>query len=109
MAQHTNKKAQTQAVTADRLLDGAVVYLTDAGSWSEWVNDAAVANGKDAAAALLDRALPDVEKRLIIEPYLFEVDPSAGDIRPVSVREQIRMAGPTVRLDLGKQATAQAA
>lgn len=104
MAQHTHKRAQIQAVTANRLVDGDVVYFTPAGGWSEQLSDAAIADDRQAGAALLDRAAMDVETQLIIEPYLFEVATEGRQITAVSVREKIRMAGPTVRPDLGKQA-----
>lgn len=104
MAQHTHKRAQIQAVTANRLIDGDVVYFTPAGGWSEWLPDAAIAEDKQAGAALLARAARDVETRLIVEPYLFEVTTEGGRVNAISVREKIRMAGPTVRPDLGKQA-----
>ena len=104
MAQHAKKGARTQAVTANRLLDGEVVYLTVDDTWSETLADAAVADGKDDCATLLARAEPFVAKREILDPYLFEVDTSSGEVIPSSVRERIRMAGPTVRPDLGKQA-----
>ncbi|MDP1627483.1 DUF2849 domain-containing protein [Parvibaculum sp.] len=104
MAQHTRKGAQFQAVTANRLNDGIVVYLTAGGRWSESLQEAAVAEGKEAAEALLARAEPAVADNSIVEPYLFEVARDEGGIRAASVREVIRQAGPTVRLDLGKQA-----
>lgn len=104
MAQHMRKGAREQALTANRLIDGVVVYLTADGGWSESLQDAEVAEGKEAAEALLARATPFVERNEIIEPYLFEVEKQDEAIRAVSVRETIRQAGPTVRLDLGKQA-----
>lgn len=104
MAQHTRKGAQFQAVTANRLADGIVVYLTKSGEWSESLQDAAVADGKEAAEALLAKAAPTVANNFVVEPYLFEVLKEASGIRAASVRETIRQAGPTVRLDLGKQA-----
>ena len=104
MAQHTRKGAQFQAVTANRLADGIVVYLTADGGWSVSLQDAAVAEGKEAAEALLARAEPTVTGNMVVEPYLFEVAREASGIRAASVRETIRQAGPTVRLDLGKQA-----
>ncbi|MEQ9144346.1 MAG: DUF2849 domain-containing protein [Parvibaculaceae bacterium] len=107
MAQHTNKRATTQAVTANRLIDGEVVYFTAEGTWSDWLKDAAVADGKDACAALLAKAEPSVDAREVVEPYLFEVSEEADGIVPASVREKIRMAGPTIRPDLGKQAAAK--
>lgn len=104
MAQHMRKGAREQALTANRLIDGVVVYLTADGKLSESLQDAEVADGKEAAEALLARATPFVDGNEIVEPYLFEVEKNDGAIRAVSVRETIRQAGPTVRLDLGKQA-----
>lgn len=109
MAQHSNKKAEVQAVTANRVIDGIVVYLTDKAEWSERLQDAAIAEGKDAGEALLAKAQPAVEAQHIVDPYLFEVANEDGQIVPASVRERIRMAGPTVRPDLGKQAEGNAA
>ena len=57
-----------------------------------------------ACAALLAKAEPSVAAQQVVEPYLFEVALEEGAIVPASVREKIRMAGPTIRLDLGKQA-----
>lgn len=104
MAQHSAKGARFQAVTANRLSDGEVVYLTDDGQWADHFDAAAIADGAEAADALLAAAMPaDFELR-VLEPYLFEVAEENGAFKPVSVRETIRAAGPTVRLDLGKQA-----
>ena len=104
MAQHTRKGAQFQALTANRLNDGIVVYLAADDRWSESLQDADVAEGKEAADALLARAAPSVDRNEVVEPYLFEVSPEDEGIRAISVRETIRQAGPTVRRDLGKQA-----
>lgn len=104
MAQHRRKGAQFQAVTANRLEDGIVVYLTEHGGLVESLQDAFVADGQDAADALLAKAEPLVADNLIVEPYLFAVEPEGEKWRAASVRETIRQAGPTVRLDLGKQA-----
>ncbi len=104
MAQHTRKGAQFQALTANRLSDGIVVYLTAGDGWSESLQEAEVAEGKEAADALLARAEPSVANNTVVEPYLFEVAKEADGIRAASVRETIRQAGPTVRLALGKQA-----
>ena len=104
MAQHTRKGAQFQALTANRLNDGIVVYLAADDRWSESLQDADVAEGKEAADALLARAAPSVDRNEVVEPYLFEVSPEDEGIRAISVRETILQAGPTVRRDLGKQA-----
>ncbi len=104
MAQHSRKGAQFQALTANRLADGIVVYLTADNRWSESLQDADVTEGKEAGEALLARAQGAVDGNIVVEPYLFEVAREDGGIRAASVRETIRQAGPTVRLDLGKQA-----
>ena len=62
MAQHTRKGAQFQALTANRLTDGIVVYLAADDRWSESLQDADVAEGKEAADALLVRAAPSVDR-----------------------------------------------
>ena len=80
------------------------MYLSADAGWSVSLQDAAVAEGKEAAEALLARAEPAVTGNMVVEPYLFEVAREASGIRAASVRETIRQAGPTVRLDLGKQA-----
>ncbi|MEN6543970.1 DUF2849 domain-containing protein [Parvibaculum sp.] len=105
MAQHTRKGAQFQAVTANRLADGVVVYLTAENGWSESLQDAEVAEGKEAGEALLARGQQFFEPgNLVLDVYLFEVEKTDNGIRASSVRETIRQAGPTVRRDLGKQA-----
>ena len=108
MAQHTAKGARFQAVTANRLSDGEVVYLNADNRWVEAFTAADIADGAEAADALLARAMPDDFELAVLEPYLFEVVEDGSGFKPVSVRETIRAAGPTVRLDLGKQATSGA-
>ena len=39
----------------------------------------------------------------ILDPYLFEVAECDNGFKPVSVRENIRANGPTVRTDLGNR------
>jgi hypothetical protein len=105
LAQHSRKGAQIQAVTANRLTDGVVVYLTPQNTWSVSLQDAEVAEGKEAADALLARGQVFFEPgNLVLDVYLFEVERTEAGIRAASVRETIRQAGPTVRADLGKQA-----
>lgn len=106
MAQHAAKGARFQAVTANRLSDGEVVYLSADNRWVEAFGEADIADGAEAAEALLARAMPADFEAHVLEPYLFEVLEDDRFYKPASVRETIRAAGPTVRLDLGKQAGA---
>ncbi len=99
----------TQIVTANRLGDGAVVYLSADGRWTETVGCARVANGSDEADGLLGIAGQAVADGLIVEPYLIPVTVENGVVHPVHIKEVIRANGPTTRLDLGKQASTQTA
>ena len=91
-------------VTANRLDDGLVVYLNGAG-WSERIDDAGVAGDDAAAGRLLARAEGPGQAVRVVDPYLIEVTREGAVPRPVSHREAIRARGPTVRIDLGRQAT----
>jgi len=102
--QKLEKNAKAWAVTAWRLADGDVVYQQADNSWAEGFGDAAVYYSKPEADTALARAAKDVEARLVVGAYLFEVAEQGGIAVPASVREKIRAKGPTVRLDLGKQA-----
>ena len=91
----------SQIVTANRLIDGVVVFQDEAGGWSEDFARAAV---RDDSAAALARAGQDVAACLVLDPYAIEVELRNGHYAPKALREAIRATGPTVRRDLGKQA-----
>jgi hypothetical protein len=93
-----------QILTANRLRDGDVVYWRG-GSWVTSLADAEVFSDDAAAEAVLKAADAFVKGREVVNPYLFDVKIEASGVRPVKEREIIRAAGPTVRLDLGKQST----
>jgi hypothetical protein len=91
-------------VTANRLHDGAVVYLDAGRDWCEVIGGGCVAASKQEAEALLRDADRAVAERRVVNPYLIEVASDAAGVRPLRYREFIRAQGPSVRLDLGKQA-----
>jgi uncharacterized protein DUF2849 len=93
-----------QLVTANRLRDGIVVFLTRSGIWSEKIDDAALALEPQAAAALEARAKDDETATLVTGSYLIDAERRDSRIRAAHIRERMRTLGPTVRLDLGKQA-----
>ena len=95
-----------RALTANRLDDGRVVYLTNQGGWTEWLNEAALAGDEDRAEAILARGQAEAAAARVVEPYLIEVVEGDGLVAPLRYREAIRARGPSVRLDLGKQAGA---
>ena len=87
------KDAKPTAITANRLADGAVVYLTEDGGWSQSLRRAAILHTdeeKTASMALADRAIKD---RLVVEPYQIDVDTKSAEISAHGTRERIRASG----------------
>jgi hypothetical protein len=90
-------------VTANRLDDGAVVYLAPEGRWTGCL-DAALVARDDATEPLMAMAERAVADRLVVTPYLIAVEDGPKGRLASHIKERIRATGPTVRLDLGKQA-----
>ena len=84
-----------QIITANRLRDGAVVYLTPEGLWSESLDGARVAGSRDEVERLLAGAERAVADRIIVDVYAFPVADEDAAVRPLQMREKIRAAGPT--------------
>ena len=85
-----------QIITANRLVDGAVVYYTTDSDWSQWIADAVISDDADSAEATLAVAKADAFANGIIEPYLVDVYREAQTIKPVRYREAIRARGPSI-------------
>ncbi|MBK1696940.1 DUF2849 domain-containing protein [Rhodovibrio salinarum] len=93
-----------KAVTANRLSDGVVVYLTPEDVWAETPEQTDWAEDPQAQEALLERA-EAFAGTSVVAPYLFAVQPQAdGTVKPSHMKEVMRAKGPSVRPDLGKQA-----
>jgi sulfite reductase (NADPH) hemoprotein beta-component len=95
-------------VTANRLGDGLVVFLTAQGGWSEDFHLGAVVTGETAKAAALALGAEAVEANVVVDPYWIDLELRGGHYVPKALREAIRASGPTTRRDLGKQAANQA-
>ncbi len=79
-------------VTAQRLVDGRVVYLAEDRSWVSrdrdgWTTD-------DATALETALAWAATQTEVVVEPYRIEVEVVGGSIRHASARERIRAEGP---------------
>jgi hypothetical protein len=98
-----------QLVTANRLRDGIAVFMTRSGDWSEVIDDAVLAQEPQAAAALEARAKEDERRTVVTGAYLIDAERLGGRVRAAHIRERMRALGPTVRLDLGKQAEGKGA
>ena len=90
-------------VTANRLREGDVVYLSAEGGWSEWISDSAVAQSPEEESQLIEIAERAVGDQLVVGPYPMQVARDDGRIRPLGQREIIRAKGPTIHPDFGKQ------
>jgi len=99
-----------QVVIASRLSDGRVVFLagvrsTGVADWALQLDAALLAEDEARAQELLAIGEAEAARRqTIIDPYLIDVAEEGGRLRPTKYREVIRCLGPTIRLDLGKQA-----
>ena len=97
-----------QVLTASRLVDGDVVYWRS-GRWTEALTEADVFASEAEAAAALVQAQRFVADNVVVNAYLFDVREAPGGVRPLKEREIIRALGPSVRRDIGKQATGMGA
>lgn len=93
-----------KVMTANRLRDGDVVFLTRSGEWALAIDNAVLAQEPQAIAALEARAKADEKATLVTGAYLFDAERVDGKIKASHIRERIRTLGPSVRTDLGKQA-----
>jgi len=89
-----NLSGDLQVASANRLSDGAVVFLDDAGEWTTRLDRAALAREKRTAEILIERAR--AEGASVVEPFLVAViEDVDGSLEPLSLREKIRVSGLT--------------
>ena len=92
-----------KVLTANRLTDGEAVWFAD-GAWAESIGPADVVGDKDGEARLEVIGRASLENNEVVDVNLIDVDVVNDRIVPQRLRERIRAAGPTNRVDLGKQA-----
>lgn len=92
------------AYTANNLLDGEAVWLSENGAWVKSVEAAKAFITEEERQTGAEAAARADADNLVVEPYQIDVTVEGGVILPIKFRERIRAAGPTMRLDLGKQA-----
>jgi hypothetical protein len=93
-----------KVLTANRLTDGEAVWYSRDRGWVETIDAAEVAGDKSAEVELERAGKAAIANNEVVDVELIDVDLVDGVIRPLRLRERIRAAGPTNRLDLGKQA-----
>ncbi len=99
------KIAGPTVVTANRLADGAVVWLSPAGGWTDSIGAAAVESTSEDVLRLLDIAHGDENTAVGAYPAPVRIG-ADGSIEPANLRERIRVSGPTVALPAGASAAA---
>jgi len=84
-------------VTANRTIDGAVIYRNRTQGWSTDLSEAAIVRNADEARALLVEAVADDVGA--VGPYIAPVDVKDGErIEPGNLRVYIRLKGVTIDL-----------
>ena len=94
----------SHVISANRLIDGLLVFMSKDGSWVEPFQAAAVYEDKAGLELALAKAQQDVATNRVVEVTPFEVTLKSGILSAVTLRDVIRTRGPSVRPDHGKQA-----
>ena len=92
------EKYDAHIVTANDLRLGNVVYLNGSGEWTESLADAAVVSG-DVDDRTFSKEM-QVQRNLVVDPYLLEVSVENGTLRPKKLRERLRAQGPSIQLNM---------
>lgn len=88
-----------KVLTANDLLGGHVVFYTANGTWSADLKDALLAKTPEAAAEFDRLATSREVEALTASAYVVEVRrKDNGSLTPLKLREEIRMAGPTIEI-----------
>lgn len=83
-------------LTANRLRDGRVVWLTAKGSWSEACCQARIFGSEEVAVGLA--AAADAERtQHVVGAYPVDVAPGTG--HPLRLRERLRAKGPSIEAE----------
>lgn len=89
-----------QMIIANRLRDGAVVFLAPGESWELAIAAGAVIENAEEATRLFAVAKRHETECQVVDPTLIDVEIKDGALRPTAMREAVRAFGPTVRTDL---------
>ena len=88
-----------QAITANRLTDGLVVFLAAGGRWVEDCRLAEAYDGAEAVDAALAVAAAAEKAQVVVGAYAIDVAVGPHGLEPTRLRERIRAFGPTARTD----------
>lgn len=84
-----------QIISANKLDNGRIVFLSPDGQWvSDFADARIVLPDSDADAALQDAKRAEAAN-LVVSVETVEVETSSEGLRPVKLRDRIRIFGPT--------------
>jgi len=90
------KTFKPQIVSANRLTDGAIVFLRADDGWSSSLDEAWFVEDETALAAALARAQTDAKDNAVVAIEAFEVRRTEKGVVPERLRDRIRVNGPTI-------------
>lgn len=90
-AKHKGKGPQ--ALTANELREGFVVWLTEAFEWSLDFKDAFLTEDADLIEKMRAFGTQQENDNIVVGVYFIDVDPDSG--LPVRYREKFRVSGPS--------------
>ncbi|MHA1559480.1 MAG: DUF2849 domain-containing protein [Alphaproteobacteria bacterium] len=85
-----------KVVTANRLIDGIVIFVGPGPGWVTDIRRATVFNDGPDLDTALHFGAEQVTARQIVDPYAVDVDVEGGCPMPERLRERIRAVGPSV-------------
>ena len=94
-----------KVLTANDLESGEVVFW-NGGHWAVRFHDSERFDGDEAAAPAL--AAAEGQPKIVVSPYLIDVEQVDGHWFPIAFRERLRALGPTNHPQHGKQADGDA-
>ncbi len=80
-------------ITANRLLDGKVIYRTREGGWVEEFTQATRFSAQESAEAL---EAAQIDVTLVVKPYLVPLEDADTFAKRERNRESIRAGGPSI-------------
>ncbi|WP_420960234.1 DUF2849 domain-containing protein [Brucella sp. IR073] len=86
----------SKVLTANRLIDGEVVWYGADGQWRGTIDGVWIARDAETEAALEAAGKAAVRANLVVDANLIDVEDRGGKLHPLRLRERIRISGPTV-------------
>jgi hypothetical protein len=86
----------SKVLTANRLIDGEVVWYGADGEWRPTIEGVSIARDSEAEAALEAIGKAAIRANLVVDVNLIDVEERASALYPLRLRERIRISGPTI-------------